>query len=134
MRPQTFRASKPSGPDGWGITNAELFFRESIYEKNWITLQLPGGKVPVLANTAAQSFPEVIRKDAAGRYGLTLDESQFETGWQKQKITFLRSTLIVNQGGSLSSGPQWKLQGSKDALYPNKWLEGFVNPYTATCW
>ncbi|MDD4061330.1 MAG: hypothetical protein PHW08_11620, partial [Kiritimatiellae bacterium] len=41
LRKNVFRAAKPEGRHGWGITRGELFFRESIYANNWITRAVP---------------------------------------------------------------------------------------------
>ncbi len=131
-RKQVFRAVKPAGADGWGITQGELFFRESIYQSNWITEKLPDVAVPVLAATPQGELPEVVRRDpATGCYQLTLDEENFTTGWSKRKVAWLRNTLVVNQGGSLLEGPAFKYQGDSVRLYPHVWLEDFVDPYLA---
>jgi beta-galactosidase len=131
-RKQVFRAAKPAGADGWGITRGELFFRESIYQNNWITEKLPDVAVPVLAATPQGELPEVVRRDpATGCYQLTLDEENFTTGWSKRKVAWLRNTLVVNQGGSLLEGPAFKYQGDSVRLYPHVWLEDFVAPYLA---
>ncbi len=131
-RKQVFRAAKPPGADGWGITQGELFFRESIYQNNWITEKLPDVAVPVLASSPQGGLPQVVRRDGAtGLYQLTLDEASFTTGWGKRKVAWLRSALIVNQGGSLLEGPAFKYQGDSIRLYPHVWLEDFVDPYLA---
>ncbi len=130
-RQQTFRAAKPAGADGWGITQGELFFRESIYEKNWVTEKLPNVAVPVLAPSQGE-LPQVVRRDpTTGRYQLTLDETGFTTGWMKRKVAWLRSALVVNQGGSQLDGPAFRYQGNTTHLYPYIWLEDFVDPYLA---
>jgi hypothetical protein len=133
VRPKTYRTTKPEGRDGWGITNAEMFFRESLYTNDWITPQAPEGNVTVFAGSESAKFPQVVRKKGDG-YELSLDESQFDTGWAKKKVAFVRSALVVNQGGSRSDGPAWSLHGNAESLYPNVWIKGFINPYTAACW
>ena len=131
-RKQVFRAAKPAGADGWGITQGELFFRESIYQNNWITEKLPDVAVPVLASSPQGGLPQVIQREGAtGLYQLTLDESGFTTGWGKRKVAWLRSALIVNQGGSLLEGPAFRHQGNSTQLYPHIWREDFVDPYLA---
>jgi beta-galactosidase len=131
-RRQVFRAAKPAGPDGWGITRGELFFRESIYENNWVTEKLPDVAVPVLASSPQGGLPQVIKRDpATGRYQLTLDETDFKTGWMKRKVAWLRSALIVSQGGSQLEGPAFRYQGNFIKLYPFIWLDDFVDPYQA---
>jgi hypothetical protein len=130
-RKQTFRVAKPAGRDGWGITQGELFFWESIYENNWVTKKLPEVAVPVLASSLKGGLEVVKRDSATGRYQLTLDETDFTTGRMKRKVAWLRSTLIVNQGGSHLEGPAFKYQGNSLRLYPFIWLEDFVDPYLA---
>jgi len=131
-RKQVFRAAKPVGPDGWGITQGDLFFRESIYENNWVTERLPDIAVPVLASPPRGGLPQVVTSDpVTGRYQLTLDEADFKTGWMKRKVAWLRSALIVNQGGSQLDGPAFRYQGDAVRLYPIIWLEDFVDPYLA---
>lgn len=134
QRPATYLAAKPTGPAATGITQADLFFRESIYAGNEITRTRPEGIVPVFADSAAADHPEVIRQLADGRFGFTLDESDFKTGWAKLKVAAIRNALIVTQGGSTPNGPALAHHGQPDSLYPHKWLEGFINPYTAACW
>jgi len=134
-RKNLFRAAKPRGSDGWGMTRGELFFRESIYKDNWVTTKLPDVSVPVFAGSDAGGMPSVIRRDGAtGLYSTTLDESLFKTGWAKRKVAWLRGAMIVNQGGSLPEGPCLKLHGKLTALYPHVWVQGFVHPYTSDMW
>jgi beta-galactosidase len=139
-RAAVFRAARPAGPQGWGITQAELFFREALYTKNEITRQRPDGRLPVLAGAdvtvgEAGALPSVIRWNAgAARFETTLDESLFETGWARRKTAFVRGALVVNQGGSREDGPALGHHGNTRALYPHRFLEGFIDPYTAACW
>jgi hypothetical protein len=134
-RHELFRAAKPAGQDGWGITNGELFFRESIYANNQVTATLPDVTVPVLAASATEPLPRVIRRNpASGQLALTLRESLFTTGWAKRKVAWLRGTLLVNQGGSSLSGPALRLHGKLTDLYPIVWVDHFVHPYTADLW
>ena len=129
------RAAKPAGRDGWGITQGELFFRESIYKDNWITKKLPDAQVPVFSGAKEGDLPDVIRFNGQkGRFETTLDESLFATGWSRRKVAWLRSALIVNQGGSLPEGPALAHHGDLTALYPHVWVENFVHPYTADIW
>lgn len=134
-RPNLYRASKPSGDASWGMTNAEFFFRESIYVNDWITKGPPKASVRVFAGDDAAPMPQVIRRDAAtGRYATTLSADQFTTGWQKRKIAFLHAAMRINQGGSSEVGPSLANHGDGATLNPIEWLNGFVNPYTAACW
>jgi beta-galactosidase len=125
-----YRAEPPTGPTGWGVTRAELFFRESIYEKDWITRQAPVLPVPVFAGGAR----DVVRSLPDGRLATPLRADLFSTGWGRQKMLFLHSALRINQGGSSSEGPGLANHGNPDALYPESWRSGFVHPYTAACW
>jgi hypothetical protein len=130
---KVFRALKPKGKAGWGITQGELFFRESIYKDNWITKELPDVSVPIFPNK--NTLPGVVRfDDAEKRYILSLNEKDFETGWMKRKVAWIRSALIVNQGGSQMNGPGIELQGNRTKLYPIEWVKGFLHPYTAELW
>jgi beta-galactosidase len=129
---QVFRAAKPAGSNGWGITQGELFLRESIYKDNWVTEKLPDVAVPVLASSLQGALPQVVKLDpATRRYQLTLDETDFTTGWMKRKVAWMRGALIVNQGGSQVEGPAFRYQGNAVRLYPFIWLEDFVDPYLA---
>ena len=65
---------------------------------------------------------------------MTVSEENFNTGWGKRKVSWLKSALIVNQGGSSNAGPGIRLQGNKTALYPYVWVEGFVHHYTSDIW
>lgn len=132
-RPNLYRAQKPAGADGWGMTNAEFFFRESIYENNWITKKPPQAAVNVFAGQTADGLPQVVRREG-DRYVTTLAPDQFRTGWQKRKIAFLHAAMRINAGGASAVGPSIRLQDDAKQLYPYPWLEGFVNPYTAACW
>jgi hypothetical protein len=134
QRPNVFRAAKPAGADGWGMTNAELFFRESLYTGHWVTRTRPEGIVPVLASAQGDAPPQVIRRSVSGQYEMTLDESLFSTGWARRKVGFLRAAMIINQGGTSDVGPGLNLHGNPTRLYPHVWIEGFVHPYTAACW
>lgn len=140
LEKNVFRAAKPKGKDGWGITRGELFFRESIYNNNWITKNLPEKELPVLAGKDQKlpcgiKLPEVIRfNPKIQRFEMTLSENDFNTGWGKRKISWLKSALVVNQGGSCNDGPGICLQGNQTALYPYVWVEGFVHPYTSDIW
>ncbi len=49
----------------------------------------------------------------------------------KRKVAWLRSALIVNQGGSQFEGPAFRYQGNSTRLYPHIWREDFVDPYLA---
>ena len=130
-----FRAAVPEGMSGWGITQGELFFRESIYSNNWITTELPNVTVPVFAGSETASLPQVIRRNEdRGHFELTLEESLFETGWAQRKLRWIRSALIVNQGGSVKEGPALRHHGRLTDLYPIVWVENFVHPYTADIW
>jgi beta-galactosidase len=136
MRPNLYRTDKPAGRDGWGMTRAEFFFRESIYENNWITKTPPKAEVPVFAGAPTDALPSVIRRDAAsGGYATTLDLATFSTGWAKQKVAFLHAAMRINQGGTADVGPGMGHHGDHGAaLYPHNWMEGFIHPYTAACW
>ena len=127
-----YRADKPKGSDGWGITYGELFFRESVYKD--IFSPEPSNDVPVLVSTANDPFPQIIRKTSKGTYQLCLDESRIKTGWDKRKIKWIYSALIVNQGGSLNEGPALRHHGRITDLYPVSWIEGFVHPYNSNIW
>jgi hypothetical protein len=130
-----FHAAKPDGEEGWGITNGELFFRESIYIVSGIVDKLPDTTIPVLADSPVGSLPQVIQLDpASGRLAMTLRESLFTTGWQQRKIAWLHAALLVNQGGSSLCGPALSLQGNITELYPTVWVDDFVHPYTADLW
>lgn len=135
-----FRAAKPKGKYGWGITRGELFFRESIYQNNWVTKKLPEKELPVFADSNKSkipgiTLPEVIRFNSKkGIFDITLNESLFNTAWGKRKILWIKSALIVNQGGSSKDGPGISLHGNKIDLYPEAWVENFVHPYTADIW
>lgn len=88
--------------------------------------------MPVLASSPQGAPPQVVKRDpTTGRYQLTLDETDFKTGWIKRKVAWLRSALIVNQGGSQLEGPAFRCQGNSVRLYPFIWLEDFVDPYLA---
>lgn len=139
IRSAVFRAAKPAGEAAWGITQAELFFREALYAKNEITRTRPEGRLPVLAGadreTAAGVLPEVVRWNASSdRFETTLDEPHFETGWARRKVAFVKAALVVNQGGSRTDGPALRHHGDAKALYPHRFPEGFIDPYTAACW
>lgn len=135
VRKNLFRAAVPQGCDGWGITQGELFFRESIYTNNWITRKLPDFSIPVFAGTENDPLPKIIRKNpATGLYESTLDITTFKTGWSQRKVLWVKNTLIVNQGGSLPNGPALKHHGRLTDLYPIVWVENFVHPYTANIW
>lgn len=135
VRSETFRVGRPEGAMSWGITRAELFYRDSIYVDNWITKTRPEGKVPVFAKGEADKMPVVYRyNSAAKRVELAYDEGDFPSGWAKTKVAFLRTALLINQGGSSLEGPSLARHGDAKTLYPREWLEGFVNPYTAACW
>ncbi len=136
-RKRVFRAAMPKGGDGWGITRAEIFFRESIYRDNWITRKLPDKPVPVFTDSANApgGLPQVIRRNrATGRFELTLYPELFATGWSRKKLALIRGALIVNQGGSLMQGPALSHHGRITDLYPEVWVEGFVHPYTSDIW
>ncbi|MDA3799501.1 MAG: hypothetical protein PF692_10520 [Kiritimatiellae bacterium] len=134
------RAAKPKGEYGWGITQGELFFRESIYDDNKPTSTMPAGEIPVFADSNQTTnpgikLPEVIRFDEEkGVYQTTMDVNNFKTGWTKRKIMWLNGAMIVNQGGSIDEGPSIMLQGNPTALYPYVWVDNFVHPYTANIW
>lgn len=134
LRPETFRMAKPEGPDGWGITQAEMFNREAIYAKNWVTKRRLPGLVPVFGEGNDGRLPRVIRRESDGRLATTLEEASFETGWARRKVAWVRSALVVNQGGSRLDGPSLTAHGDATLLYPHRWVEGFVHPYTAACW
>ncbi len=135
MRKEVFRAAKPEGKAGWGITQGELLFRESLYDNNWLTKKLPAKEMPVLAGAEKEGRPLVIRTDAAtGQHATTIDESLFQTGWSKRKAAWLKAALIINQGGSLKDGPGLAHHGRQLDLYPHVWVENFVHPYTGELW
>lgn len=126
------RAARPAGSEAWGITLGELFFRESLYRRNWS--HKPESDVPVLAASADQPQPQVIGRAADGRLALSLKEEACETGWGRRKVAWIRSALIVNQGGSRSDGPALAHHGRITDLYPHAWVEDFVHPYNANIW
>jgi beta-galactosidase len=134
VRPHTFRAEPPSGEAGWGITRAELFFREAMYEGDWVTTRLPDGRVPVLRGEDTSGRPQVIRAGDDGGFEWTLDESVFQTPWGRQKVSFIRAALTANQNGSRRDGPAMGLHGNRWQLYPHPWTTRFVHPYTAAVW
>jgi hypothetical protein len=130
---RVFRAAVPEGDAAWGITQGDLFFRESIYTRNDVTRALPAVTVPVWAKTDAFGYPQVVRTQA-GTLATTLSPDLFETGWMKRKAAWVRAALVVNQGGSRSDGPALRHHGRVTDLYPHVWVEGFVHPYTSNIW
>ena len=126
-----YRAAKPVGAAAWGITTGELFFRESVYQNTYGAK--PTFAVPVLANTSVEALPAVVRS-VHGRLSTTLAPEICATGWGRRKILWLRSALVVNQGGSRSDGPSLAQHGLITVLYPEPWVEGFVHPYNANIW
>ncbi len=129
-----FRAAVPEGQTGWGITQADLFNREAIYNRNQITRSLPERRFPALEGQRdSHGYPAVIRR-GADRYETTLHPDLFETGWMKRKAAFVRSALLINQNGSSDRGPGIRHQGRLTDLYPHEWVEGFVHPYTSNIW
>lgn len=133
MEKLVFRGAVPEGKDGWGITQGELFFRESIYLDHKLMKKLPDVAMPVLAGKNKLGFPNMIQKDGDS-FVTTLDPDIFQTGWSKRKAAWIKNALIVNQGGSTSVGPGINMQGRQTALYPYEWVEGFVHPYTFNIW
>jgi len=113
-----YRSTLPEGLLSWGISGADLHFREE--------LTLPAVK-------SAQGEPVLFAsvKDAAG-YTITVEN--MKTGWQKSKAMRILAALRVNQGGSSGFGPMMKLQGDSKGLYPVEWREGFVDPYDHWRW
>ena len=144
------RAARPSGEAGWGITRGELYFRENIWGagKSYVDGKktfsrprtLPDGELPVFTGGGDSThdgikLPEVIRfNKGKGTFEMTIGPDSFQTGWNKRKMLWLRTALIVNQGGSLPVGPALSLQGNKLELYPVEWNSDFVHPYTANVW
>ncbi|MDR1284166.1 MAG: hypothetical protein LBK99_25620 [Opitutaceae bacterium] len=129
-----FRAAVPEGPDGWGITQGDLFNREAIYDRNQITPRLPDRQFPVFAKqTSARGYPSVIRRSPGG-LETTLHPDLFETGWMKRKAAWVRAALLINQGGTSGEGPALRHHGRITPLYPHVWVEGFVHPYTSNIW
>lgn len=127
-----YRAAKPEGEAGWGVTGGEMFFRESVFNDTYGTK--PNLSVPVFASEDDAGRPPVVRKGADGRFECTLTPELMKTGWGKRKVMWLRSALIVNQGGSTSEGPGIRHHGRVTDLYPVPWVEGFVHPYNANVW
>jgi beta-galactosidase len=133
QRGRVFRSPVPEGRDGWGITPGELFFRESIYDRNRITKSLPARSWPVFAEAGAGSPPRFIRA-VEGGYQTTLAPALFETGWMKRKAAWIHAALRINAGASSGEGPQLRHHGHTTVLYPYEWVEQFVHPYTANIW
>ena len=134
-----FRMRKPDGFAGWGITQGDLFCRESIYAENKPTPALPDFKLPVFANGVKDGngvlLPEVIRWDSRTKsFTLTLSPENFKTGWMKRKAAWLKAALLINQNGTSLEGPALKHHGDAIRLYPWEWIEDFVHPYTANIW
>ena len=121
-----FHATRPQGPQGWGITSGDLFIREALYNDTWG--RTPELDVPVFAGN------QVVRRGANGLMQTTLSPDMMKTGWSKRKVMWLRGTLVVNQGGSLLDGPSLEHHGSPLDLYPERWVESFVHPYNANIW
>lgn len=69
-----------------------------------------------------------------GLFEFTLDENDFKTGWMKRKIAWVKSALIISRSGSLKDGPGLVHQGKIADLYPYRWVENFVHPYTPEMW
>jgi beta-galactosidase len=131
-RNNLYRAAMPEGSTAWGITHGELFFRESVFNNTYGTK--PNLDVPVFTGDAPAGRPAVIRTSANGLLETTLTPDLMRTGWGKRKILWLRSALIVNQGGSTTDGPGLRHHGRVTDLYPVPWIEGFVHPYNANIW
>lgn len=129
-----FRAAVPADQSGWGITQADLFNREAIYNNNQITRTLPERRFPALEGQRDEhGYPAVIRR-VGDRHETTLHPDLFETGWMKRKAAFVRSALLINQNGGSAEGPGLRHHGRVTPLYPHEWVEGFVHPYTSNIW
>jgi len=116
-----YRAAVPEGPLGWGISAADVYFREKPTLK---ALKTKSGDVAL--------FTRLKQKGKRAAY--TLQPNALKTGWGKSKAMRAIAALRINQGGSSDDGPRVSLHGDAKALYPVEWLEGFVHPYTHWRW
>ncbi len=114
-----FCAAPPAGGLGWGISAADMFFRDELTLKAIKTDAAP---------------PTMFIKIGDKRIGYTLRAESLKTGWQKMKAMIVLSALRINQGGTSATGPRTSLNGDAKALYPVEWLEGFVHPYRHCRW
>jgi len=117
-----YRASPPEGVLGWGISAADFYFREKTSLK---AIRTKTGKTTFFA------WVKSGRKRVAAS---TLSPNAFKTGWGKSKAMSALAALRINAGATSDKGPQVALHGDAKALYPVKWLEGFVHPYAHWRW
>ncbi len=116
------RARVPAGKLGWGISAADMFFRQ---------------KVDLPAMTGPEDNPVLVAwNEVAGarQAACTMMPKLLPTGWQKVKAMRVLAALRVNQGGSSKFGPRLGLQGDDRSLYPVRWRDGFVHPYAHWRW
>jgi len=130
---RVFRGALPEGEHRWGISQGELFFRESIYANNRPTRNLPDVTVPTFAGVNENGYPEVIRHNGE-HFETTLSPDLFDTGWMKRKAAWIHAALKINQGGSDETGPGINFHGRPTPLYPFEWVERFVHPYSSDIW
>ena len=133
LRATTFRLARPEGPDGWGITNGELFVRDALYRDHLPTRELPDLRIPVLVGSESAQRPAIIRRLGDG-FQLSLDDRHLPSAWMQRKLAWIRAALRVNAGGSDPRGPGLALHGNLLALYPLGWCDEFVHPYSVELW
>ena len=117
-----YRASVPEGTLGWGISAADVFFREKPTLK---ALKTAAGK---------PTFFTWVKREGKRTAGCTLNPDALKTGWGKYKALTALAALRINAGSTSQAGPQVSLHGDAKALYPVEWLEGFVHPYAHWRW
>ncbi|MDH7569747.1 MAG: hypothetical protein QHJ73_09190, partial [Armatimonadota bacterium] len=110
------RGVPPEGPMGWGISRADLFFRE--------TLVLP----------APKSAPEggYIATLEGGRVACGLNPEALPDARLRVKARRILAALRINTGGSDQDGPALSNHGNDDVLYPVKWPDW--DPYRNWRW
>ena len=116
-----YRAPAPEGKMGWGISAADLFFRDKL-------------ALQAVESAAGPSLFAWVDTSGGKSIGTTYAAGKMKTGWQKVKAMIVMSALRINQGGSSPMGPGVSLHGDSQKLYPVQWLEGFVDPYTHQRW